>query len=93
MGDQGTLMQVGKEGLPDNAHCHTPKHFRGWFEEHDKDLKVLAWLPNSPDLNLIVHLWDVLEQQADQCVLCNLNEHMNIYLKRHRFFLQFYSVK
>jgi len=34
------------------------------FEEHDKVLKVLTWPPNSPDLNPIVHLWDVLDKQA-----------------------------
>uniref|UniRef100_A0A0E9WSK0 Tc1-like transposase DDE domain-containing protein n=1 Tax=Anguilla anguilla TaxID=7936 RepID=A0A0E9WSK0_ANGAN len=35
-----------------------------WFEEHDREFKVLPWPPNSPDLNPIEHLWDVLEKQV-----------------------------
>ncbi|KAF7641916.1 hypothetical protein LDENG_00268470 [Lucifuga dentata] len=34
------------------------------FEEHEKEFKVLTWPPNSPDLNPIQHLWDVLEKQV-----------------------------
>ena len=48
----------------DNAPCHTTKIVQEWFEEHDKEFKVLPWPPNSPDLNLIVHLWDVLEKEV-----------------------------
>ena len=48
----------------DNAPCHTAKIVQEWFEEHDKEFKVLTWPPNSPDLNPIEHLWDVLEQQV-----------------------------
>lgn len=28
--------------------------------EHNGDLYVLTWPPNSTDLNLLVHVWDVL---------------------------------
>lgn len=31
-----------------------------WFTEHSGDLYVLTWPPNSTDLNLVVHVWDVL---------------------------------
>ena len=48
----------------DNAPCHTAKIVQEWFEEHDKEFKVLPWPPNSPDLNPIEHLWDVLEKQV-----------------------------
>ena len=48
----------------DNAPCHTARIVQEWFEEHDKEFKVLPWPPNSPDLNLIVHLWDVLEKEV-----------------------------
>ncbi|XP_053084513.1 endoplasmic reticulum protein SC65 isoform X3 [Pangasianodon hypophthalmus] len=43
----------------DNVPSHTAKIVQEWFEEHDKEFKVLTWPPNSPDLNLIKHLWDV----------------------------------
>ena len=48
----------------DNVSCHTAKIVQEWFEEHDKEFKVLTWPPNSPDLNLIEHLWDVLDKQV-----------------------------
>ncbi|WP_368730569.1 transposase [Klebsiella variicola] len=35
-----------------------------WFEEHGKEIKVLTWPPNSPDLNLMECLWDVLDKQV-----------------------------
>ncbi|MCI4382560.1 hypothetical protein PGIGA_G00016250 [Pangasianodon gigas] len=48
----------------DNVPCHTAKIVQEWFEERDKEFKVLIWPPNSPDLNLIKHLWDVLDKQV-----------------------------
>jgi len=48
----------------DKALCHTAHIVQEWFEEHDEEFKVLAWPPNSPDLNPIEHLWDVLNQQV-----------------------------
>ena len=48
----------------DNVICLTAKIVQEWFEEQDKEFKVLPWPPNSPDLNLIVHLWDVLEKEV-----------------------------
>uniref|UniRef100_A0A3Q3JTD4 Transposase Tc1-like domain-containing protein n=1 Tax=Monopterus albus TaxID=43700 RepID=A0A3Q3JTD4_MONAL len=47
----------------DDAPCYTAKSVQEWFEEHDSEFKVLTWPPNSPDLNPVEHLWDVLEKQ------------------------------
>ncbi|KAJ7326848.1 hypothetical protein JRQ81_016607 [Phrynocephalus forsythii] len=41
----------------DNEPCLTAKVVQEWLEA----FKVLPWPPNCPDLNLIEHLWDVLE--------------------------------
>ena len=43
----------------DNVPCHTAHIVQEWFKEHDKEFKVSPWPPNSPDINLILHLWDV----------------------------------
>ena len=48
----------------DNAPCRTAHIVREWFEEHDEMFTVLLWPPNFPDINLIEHLWDLLDRQV-----------------------------
>ena len=48
----------------DNAPYHKAKMVQEWFEEHNNEFEVLTWPPNSPDLNPIEHLWDVLNKQV-----------------------------
>lgn len=47
----------------DNALCHTPHIVQEWFEDDDKEYKVLPQPSNSTNFNLIKHRWDVLDQQ------------------------------
>ncbi|CAN9501504.1 unnamed protein product [Ophioblennius macclurei] len=47
----------------DNAPCYVADSVQRWFEEHDQEFTVLTWPPNSPDLNPIEHLWDLLDKQ------------------------------
>ncbi|KAK3533242.1 hypothetical protein QTP70_013655 [Hemibagrus guttatus] len=48
----------------DNASCHKAKMVQEWFDDHNNQFVVLTPPPNSPDLNPIQHLWDVLDMQV-----------------------------
>ncbi len=47
----------------DNAPCHKAQIISDWFVEYDNEFTLLKWPPQSPDLNPIKHLWDVVEQE------------------------------
>jgi len=43
--------------------CHKAQIISNWFLEHDNEFTVLKWPLQSPDLNPLEHLWDVVEQE------------------------------
>lgn len=47
----------------DNAPCHKAKIVLEWFREHDAEFQLMSWPPNSPDINPIEHIWDVMGRQ------------------------------
>lgn len=47
----------------DSTTCCTSDSVQEWFEEHDDEFKELTWPPDSPDLNPMEQLWDVLDKQ------------------------------
>ncbi|GBM75942.1 hypothetical protein AVEN_125348-1 [Araneus ventricosus] len=47
----------------DNTPCHKAWIVLEWFEEHTDEFHLMSWPPNSPDLNLMEHIWDVMERQ------------------------------
>ncbi len=47
----------------DNAPCHNTHIILDWFLEHDNEFTLLKWAPQSPDLNPIEQLWDVVERE------------------------------
>ena len=56
----------------DGAPCHTSKHTKSWFER--KNINLLPWVPQSPDLNPIEHLWDHIAAQMDNHPCKNIEE-------------------
>ncbi len=51
----------------DNAPCHKAQIISDWFLEHDNEFNLLKWPPQSPNLNPIEHLWDVMEREI--CIM------------------------
>ena len=44
------------------ALIHSARKTKAWFEE--MNIKVMKWLPYSPNLNLIENLWALLKKKA-----------------------------
>ncbi len=47
----------------DNAPCHTARSVKVWREDHQ--FKTLSWSAQSPDLNPIENLWNVIKRKMD----------------------------
>ncbi len=46
-----------------NGHYHKAQIISDWFLEHDNEFSLLKWPPQSPDLNPIEKLRDVVERE------------------------------
>ena len=53
----GSLFQFQQDLAP----CHTAATVKQWFV--DKDIRVLNWVPQSPDMNPIENIWNILKRK------------------------------
>jgi len=49
--------------LLDNAPCHKAQIISDCFLEYDNEFTLLKWPPQSPNLNPIENLWNVVERE------------------------------
>jgi transposase len=73
-----TAMGIGGDFTfqQDNSPVHTSRVVRRYLQE--RGVRVLEWPPNSPDLNPIEHIWDVLGREVAKKRVSNEDD-----LKRH----------
>ena len=50
--------------VQDNAPCHRSQATRQWLDQ--KQITVMEWPANSPDLNPIENMWGVLKQKVQK---------------------------
>lgn len=56
----------------DGAPCHTATSTMAWFAK--KGITVMPWPSQSPDLNPIEHLWELMKKKLEKRPCKNISE-------------------
>jgi len=63
----------------DNAPCHTSYSAISFFSENN--IEVMFWPPNSPDLNPIENIWNLLKRNIGNVIIKNKEDLINVVKK------------
>ena len=58
--------------MQDNTPCHTAKSTKTFFAK--ENITVMDWPPQSPDLNPIENVWELLNERSKKRNPSNVNE-------------------
>lgn len=62
--------------LQDGAPCHKSKRSLNWFQE--RGIPLISWPGNSPDLNPIENMWDLMKNKLEQKEAKSVEDMKNI---------------
>ena len=71
-----SVFPTGNGMFQDSVPCHKARIVLEWFQEQDADFQSMSKPFNSPDLNSIEHIWDVMERQLSFQIppSCNISD-------------------
>ncbi|GFV71037.1 transposable element Tcb2 transposase [Trichonephila clavipes] len=55
--------------MQDGAPCHTARSIKAFLEE--RNIPLLDWLGNSPDINTIENVWELMKREMAKDVIAN----------------------